>query len=408
MAVINRRGFLTGGIAATPLIGTALAAGPFQAKNVPALRGSRNSVVVPTHELAGNLSERLDFPAAWQVNVLEMAGYQAGALTPQQVAARLNQPIGTKTVRELAQGKKTAVITFDDMTRVTPVQAVAPWILGELKAAGLADENILFLTSFGTHRPMNAVEIATKLGKDIPRRYAWLNHDCFDNLKDVGETSRGNKIRLNQSFVGADLRICISGIKIHASAGYGGGAKAILPGVAGISTIEYNHEKIMRNTKTAGPFKVFKNEMRLDMIEAARFAKVDYTVQALFNQRLQPTHIYAGDIVDAHHEAVRTAVKHYAHQARAGFRYRGGQRVSPVYPGQQFERADWSLHQGRRHGRTDRAASAGHRSGALPQQPHVRIEGRYVLRPDRQAPQRAHSQVPVDRLFAVHRPHPDE
>jgi hypothetical protein len=145
----------------------------------------------------------------------------------------------------------------------------------------------------------------------VARRYAWMNHNVFDNVKELGETSFKNRIKLNQTFLAADLRICLSGIKIHQDAGYGGGAKAVLPGVSHLSTVEYNHEVILRNTKTAGPVRIFKNEMRLDMIEAARMAKVDFTAQVIYNQKLRPTAVFAGDIVDAHHAGVRLAAKHY-------------------------------------------------------------------------------------------------
>ena len=57
--------------------------------------------------------------------------------------------------------------------------------------------------------------------------------------------------------------------------------------------------------------KIFKNQMRLDMIEAARMAKVDFTVQIMYNQKLRPTHIFSGDIVEAHHAGVRVAAKTY-------------------------------------------------------------------------------------------------
>jgi nickel-dependent lactate racemase len=308
---LDRRSFLTGTFASVPLIGTAMAAGSNQAENVPALKGSRNSVVIPTHEFAGNLDERLDFPADWNVHVMDMAGHNAPVLTEQQIGAKLAQPIGTKTLRELAAGKRRVVITFDDLTRATPTYTVAPWVVGELKAAGVADENILFLSSYGTHRPMVVTEIQKKLGPEIVKRYAWTNHNCFDNLKDVGETSFKNKIRLNQTFLAADVKICLSGIKVHDVAGYGGGAKAVLPGVAALSTVEYNHTVILPNTKTAGPVRVFKNEMRLDMVEAARMANVDFTVQVIYNQKLRPTAVFSGDIVHAHHASVRVAAKHY-------------------------------------------------------------------------------------------------
>ena len=220
-------------------------------------------------------------------------------------------PIGTKSLRELAEGKKTVAISFDDLTRTTPAYTVTPWLMSELAKAGIQDENMLFIGSFGTHRPMTQEEVARKLGPDIAKRYAWLNHDVFDNLKELGATTRGNNIKVNQTFLGADLKICISGIKVHQDAGYGGGAKAILPGLAALPTVEYNHTQILTKVRTTGPVKIFKNDMRLDMIEAARMAKVDYTLQILYNDRLRPTQIWGGDIVDAHHAGVRVAAKTY-------------------------------------------------------------------------------------------------
>ena len=75
---------------------------------------------------------------------------------------------------------------------------------------------------------MTAPEIQKKLGKEVATVIAWMNHDAFDNLKDVGQTSFKNRVLLNQTFLAADLKICLSGIKVHQDAGYGGGAKAVL------------------------------------------------------------------------------------------------------------------------------------------------------------------------------------
>jgi len=293
------------------LIGTALAPGMGLAQKVRALKGAARSVLIPTHEFAGEIDERLDFPAAWEINVMKMRGHDAPVLSAEQIRQQLDRPVGTRPLREIAAGRKTVVITFDDLTRTTPTYEVTPWVVGELRAAGIADEDIVFLGSFGTHRAMTAVEVQKKLGKDIARRYAWANHNLFDNLKEVGETSFKNRVKLNNTFMAADVKVCLSGIKVHQDAGYGGGAKAVLPGVAGMETVEYNHGAILPNIKTAGPVRVFKNEMRLDMIEAARLAKVDFSVQILYNSKLKVTHVFSGDIVEAHHAAVRVASKHY-------------------------------------------------------------------------------------------------
>jgi nickel-dependent lactate racemase len=313
ISIFSRRSFIKGaGTAGTvPLIGTALAAGPYQQTSVPALKDSAHSVVIPTHEFTGNLDERLDFPVDWTLNVMRMKGEGDAVLTPQQITASIQKPIGTAPLREIAAGKNNAVITFDDMTRPTPAFAIAPLVLAELKAAGIKDENILFLGSFATHRPMTVDEVQRKLGKEIATKYAWLNHACFYGCKDLGTTSYKTPVAVNQNFMGADVKVTMSGIKVHYDAGYGGGAKAILPGLSFIETVEHNHNVILRQTKTSGPVRIFKNEMRLDIIEAARFAKVDFSVQTMYDQKLRPTHVFAGDIVDAHHAAVRVAAKTY-------------------------------------------------------------------------------------------------
>ena len=314
----SRRDILAGArvLAAVPLVGTAMAQTPFQVKAVSKLKGAAKPVVIPTHEFAGPggapwIEERLDFPANWDIQVMEMAGHNLPVLAPQQIADRCSKPIGTKSLRELAEGKKMVAITFDDLTRTTPAYAITPWLTSELAKAGIKDENILFIGSFGTHRAMTQQEVGRKLGPEIAKRYAWLNHDVFDNVKEVGTTTRGNKVLLNQTFLAADLKICISGVKVHQDAGYGGGAKAVLPGLAALPTVEYNHTQILTKVRTTGPVKIFKNDMRQDMIEAARMASVDYTVQVMYNDRLKPTHIWAGDIVDSHHAAVRVAAKTY-------------------------------------------------------------------------------------------------
>jgi nickel-dependent lactate racemase len=311
MSNLSRRAIL-----AAPLVGTAMAQTPFQVKAVSKLKGAAKSVTIPTHEFAGpngasHIEERLDFPASWDVHVMQMAGHDIPVLTPQQIAEQSAKPIGTKSLRELAEGKKTVAISFDDLTRTTPTYAVTPWLMSELAKAGIKDENILFIGSFGTHRAMTQEEIARKLGADVAKRYAWVNHNVVDNCKEVGTTTRGNKVRLNQTFLAADLKICISGIKVHQDAGYGGGAKAILPGLAALPTIEFNHTQILTKVRTTGPCKVFKNDMRQDMIEGARMANVDYTLQILYNHRLRPTGIRAGDIVEAHHDGVRAGNKIY-------------------------------------------------------------------------------------------------
>src|ERR1035437_1523970 len=102
----NRRQFLkqAGKSGSIPLIGTALAATPFQPRTTPKTAGGK-SIIIPTHEHAGERDERLDFPPGWDIHVQNMAGHNLPVLTPKQLADQMNQPVGARTLRELAQGK---------------------------------------------------------------------------------------------------------------------------------------------------------------------------------------------------------------------------------------------------------------------------------------------------------------
>ncbi|MEK7409735.1 MAG: lactate racemase domain-containing protein [Acidobacteriota bacterium] len=312
--MLNRRAFLQDSgkaLAAARLIGAALAPGMFVSDAVAALKGGKRSVVIPTHEHWGDIDERLDFPRGWEVLEQRMAGHDAPVLSREEMRRRLQAPTGTRPLREIAAGKKSAVVTFDDLTRPTPTYEIAPLVVEELRAAGIPEERIIFLGSYGTHRNMEQDEVARKLGREITRRYSWINHNIFDNLKDIGETSYKNRIRINQTFAAAEVKVTLSGIKVHGGAGYGGGAKAILPGIVALDTTQYNHQTMKRDPKTGGALKIFKNDMRLDMIESARLASVDFSVQIVYNGKRKVCGIFAGDIVEAHHAACRTANKHY-------------------------------------------------------------------------------------------------
>ena len=81
------------------------------------------------------MEERLDFPEGWRITVVEIAGADAPVLTVEEMRNKVGNPIKTRPLRDIAYGKKTAVVTFDDLTRPTPVNTVAPFVIEELKGA---------------------------------------------------------------------------------------------------------------------------------------------------------------------------------------------------------------------------------------------------------------------------------
>jgi nickel-dependent lactate racemase len=302
----SRRHFLS-----VPLIGTATGGGAFLPTAVAALKGKARAVVLPTHEHFGDIEERIDLPASWDVQLVKMPGHDAPALSLHEIRRRIQAPIGTLPLREIAAGKRTAIITFDDLSRPTPPFEVMPLVVEELKAAGLADENIVFMGAVGAHRTLEQPDVVCKLGRQLARLYVWLNHNAFDGVQDVGRTSLGNRVWINRNFLAADVHIVVGGIKIHNIAGYGGGAKSVLPGVAGFDTIRYNHRVLADHNKTALPGRIFHNDVRQDMEEGARLARVDFSVQLVINGRRKVCGVFAGDVIESHRAACRTANRNY-------------------------------------------------------------------------------------------------
>jgi nickel-dependent lactate racemase len=277
------------------------------------------SVTINTHDYAGEIRERLDFPKDWEVDVLHMAGHNNPPLTREQILQRLRSPIGSKHLRDIAAGKHNAVVTFDDISRPTPVHLVAGHIVNELNAAGIDDDHILFICAQGSHQAMTHAEAMEKLGP-VFKRCPWLPHNVHSNNIDVGRTSWNNMIQVNGYLAKADVKIIIGAIRDHDGFGYSGGAKSVLPGTASLQTIYYNHAIIgglPKGNRTyegndrpnTGRHHVIDNIKRADAVEAARLARIDFSVNIVQNGTREVIGLYSGDVVDAHLEACRYADK---------------------------------------------------------------------------------------------------
>ncbi len=301
----SRREFI-GKTGAGFLIGTAFQPGIGLAQTNGSSNSDRyKSVIINTHEWDGDIEERLDLPKGWNVRENHIAGYKSPIFYKEDIRHSLQYPIGTLPLREIASGKKTAVVTFDDISRATPTNEIAPVVIEELKAGGIKDENILLIENCGSHRPLSQNEARAKMGALVDK-YPWINHNPYDNLVDRGLTSQNNHVKLNFYFMQADVKVTISGIKKHA-AGYSGGAKAILPGISWINSIEYMHEEL----DWAGLGKIHHNTARECMEEAARMANLDFSVNTIMNENRRPIGIHAGDVVDAFRSAANDAAMKY-------------------------------------------------------------------------------------------------
>lgn len=225
-----------------------------------------------------------------------------------EVRRALDNPIGTKRLVEIARGRKNAVIVVNDITRPTATYKLLPHLLQELKEAGMGEDHILFLVATGTHRDNTKEELEGMLGKEIVRRFKVVNHHCQDDkiMVDLGITSDGIPVVINRLFCEAEVKILTATIAPHQSAGFSGGRKSVLPGIASLATLKQHHGFNMRSEKPAMGW-VEGNKFHENAREAAKMAKVDFILNTVQNHHKEISQVVAGDVEKAWLEGVKAS-----------------------------------------------------------------------------------------------------
>jgi nickel-dependent lactate racemase len=260
-----------------------------------------------------NTEMELDFPASWSIFFCPMKGGEKKRLPPREMGKALLNPIGSKSIQELARGKKEIAILFDDMARPTPVSEIAPWVVRELEGSGISDQQIRFIAALGAHGAQTAVDFKKKLGEEILDRFPVYNHHPFDYCKYLGKTSRGTPVSVNKEVMACDLKIGIGCIVPHSFSGFGGGGKIILPGVAHIDSIAYNHGTLVKeHPDCVGVGRIEGNIPRLDIEEATKMAGLDIKIDAIINLRGEVSGLFVGDPILEHRQGMELAKRAYA------------------------------------------------------------------------------------------------
>lgn len=249
----------------------------------------------------------------WQVEVCHMAGHDRPPLNDDQLKAAVANPIGTAPIREVARGKNEVVILFDDMARSTRTAKIVPFVLEELALAGIPDDRIRFIMAGGGHGPLTRVEFAKKLGEAVVARFPVYNHNIYENCTYVGATGYGTEVSVNAEVMHCDFKIAINITCPHHMAGFSGGAKMIIPGVASIDTIMANHGRMMDKVGFGTQSLVLgeDNPTYNDMEEAAMLVGLDITIECIANPWGDTVALFAGALKPAHEASVAEARQHY-------------------------------------------------------------------------------------------------
>lgn len=220
----------------------------------------------------------------------------------------LNNPIDSDNLKNIVRRDDEVCIIIPDITRLWQKPYIyLPYIVNELTAAGLKDSNIHFLCALGSHRKQTEEEHKKLLGEDLYSRFKVTDHDCRDenNLEYIGTTTFGTKVKINKLALSCNHIILTGGIVFHDMAGFGGGRKAILPGISGYETIMANHSLSLNpNGHGSNPMvksaAVTNNPFNEDMMEAAEFVKPSFLFNVITNSKGEISDAVAGNYVTAH------------------------------------------------------------------------------------------------------------
>lgn len=213
----------------------------------------------------------------------------------------LDNPIGTLKLEELAKDKENVVIITSDHTRPVPSRVIMPQILERIRK-GNPNAKIKILVATGFHRPSTKEELIFKLGNEIVEKEEIIIHKSTndEDMIKMGVLPSGGDFYINKLAAEADLLVSEGFIEPHFFAGFSGGRKSILPGIASAKTIMYNHcsEFIDNDNSRTGILQ--NNPIHEDMVYAAKTAKLAFIVNVAIDKDKKVIASFAGDVDKAH------------------------------------------------------------------------------------------------------------
>ena len=214
----------------------------------------------------------------------------------------LDHPIVSEPLRNWLTPKCRICITFTDLTRATPNERLIPWLLEYLGHHGVEPGQITLLNQLGTHRPNTHQELEQMLTPAVVKKYLVVNHEPENRnaLVQLGVTESGAPALINRHFVEADVRISTGFIEPHLFAGFSGGVKNIMPGIAGLETVLSNHgyQHIAHPSATFGV--TTGNPVWEEMKNIALRVGRSFLLNVALNNDREITGIFAGDLLESH------------------------------------------------------------------------------------------------------------
>ncbi|MFE5318425.1 nickel-dependent lactate racemase [Paenibacillus sp. NPDC056579] len=226
------------------------------------------------------------------------------------VKGALRQPIGLPPLKSMVKSTDKVAIVISDITRPTPNHKLIPWLLEELEHVPCGQ--FVIINGTGTHRDQTRDEFVQMLGEDVVSRIRIINHHCHNpgELTWVGKSCLGCDVYLNKEYVEADFRIVTGFIEPHFFAGFSGGPKGIMPGIAGIETILTFHNARMIGDPLSTWGNLQRNPLQEMAGEVNRMCKPDFMLNVTLNGAKEITQVFAGELFESHRQGCTFAKEH--------------------------------------------------------------------------------------------------
>ena len=242
----------------------------------------------------------IHLPDQYNLTVIEPTFMPGLAEPSAELQQALQSPRGAIPLKEFVMPGNKVGIVFSDITRPTPHQLILPAVMAELSHVSSA--HITLFNALGTHRPNTRAEIREMLGSELVDRYRIVQNDAFDASTQIalGRSTFGHEIWINREFLDCDVKILTGFIEPHFFAGFSGGGKAIMPGMAGQLTVLGNHDAGMIANPNATWGITRGNPIWDEVHQVARMAGKTFLVNVTLNKHRQITGVFAGELDEAH------------------------------------------------------------------------------------------------------------
>ncbi len=243
----------------------------------------------------------LPIPVAARRVRAEVAPRPTRGLTdvPAAVRKSLASPHASPPLREVLEGKRTALILTVDHTRPSPTPLLEP-ILDVCAELGV-EPTVCVAT--GRHRAMTDPEIERHFSPSIRSRARIVQHDAFDDdaMRDLGVTTRGTPVRVNRIVFEHDVVLGAGILEPSYLCGFSGGRKLIMPGVAHHTAVDANHFLLTQPGAVIG--RLHGNPVSDDATEFARRVPFHFVTYAIAGPHDEAVQVISGDPFAAHEEA---------------------------------------------------------------------------------------------------------